>query len=87
MSQYQRNKRELLKEKCLAYLGGKKCAKCSVASLPIVCYDFHHKNGLKEALISERILRNAPWQELKKELDKCLVVCANCHRILTSRLV
>lgn len=84
MSQYKRNNNELLKEQCLEYLGGKICAVCGNSSLPICCYDFHHKKGAKEENISQMLQRKTVLdKELKDELDKCVVVDANCHRMIT----
>lgn len=75
---YQKIKNENIKEKCFAYLGGKICAKCKTLSLPFPCYEFHHIRGNKKENISAML--NKSWQEIKAELDKCVVVCANCHR-------
>jgi 5-methylcytosine-specific restriction endonuclease McrA len=87
-NQFQRNKYELLKESCLAYLGGKQCKVCSTDLLPICCYDFHHNKGAKEQEISKMMrTKKSLDNELKKELDKCAVVCANCHRQVTSKLI
>jgi len=85
-NQFQRNKRELLKEQCLEYLGGKKCAICDNISGMPCCYDFHHKIGAKGEEISKMISRKKKIDaELKAELDKCAVVCAMCHRKITTR--
>ncbi|MDP1614217.1 MAG: hypothetical protein Q8L68_00300 [Methylococcales bacterium] len=71
----------------MEYLGGKVCTVCGTQSLPICCYDFHHKIGTKEESISQMIQRKKILdQELKNELDKCAVVDANCHRMITARL-
>lgn len=87
-NQYRRNKNEVLKEQCLEYLGGKRCKICGVDYLPICCYDFHHHKGAKEIEISKLIQAKTNLDlELKKELDKCVVCCANCHRQMTSRLI
>ena len=87
-NQYQRNKYELLKEKCLVYLGGKRCKICGTDWLPICCYDFHHNKGAKEVEISKMIkIKNTLDDELKKELDKCVIICANCHRQITVRII
>jgi hypothetical protein len=84
-NQFQRNKRELLKDECLRYLGGKKCAVCGNNSEFPCCYDFHHKVGVKSEEISRMIARKTSLDtELKAELDKCAVVCANCHRQITT---
>ncbi len=81
MTQYKRNNRELIKEQCIEYLGGKNCKHCNNNYLPICCYDFHHNKGVKEEEISKMISRkNKLDDELKKELDKCIILCANCHR-------
>ena len=76
---FQKNKRKNIKEKCLIYLGGKICATCKVDSLPYPCYDFHHIKGNKKDNISKMIPQGISWETLKKELDKCIVLCKNCH--------
>ena len=44
--------------------------------------DFHHKEpNKKEIIISEAIWRWS-WNSIKKEIDKCSVLCSNCHRKL-----
>lgn len=88
VNNYKKNNNGLLKEQALEYLGGKVCAICGNRALPVCCYDFHHKNGNKEENISQMIQRkNKLDDELKKELDKCSIVCANCHRQITSGYV
>jgi hypothetical protein len=74
---YSRNKRELFKEKCLIYLGGKKCKRCGVNHLHIHAYDFHHVKGNKDTEISK--MANEKWSKVQSELDKCVVLCKNCH--------
>jgi len=84
---YSRNKRELLKEKCIRYLGRKVCSVCGVDYLPIVCYEFHHIRGDKSFNISEAIGRGLAWDIIKKELDKTKLVCSNCHALLRAKMV
>lgn len=45
--------------------------------------DFDHVNGNKVFAISKNPLRNI--ESIKREIEKCEVVCANCHRIRTFR--
>lgn len=78
--QFRKLKREQLKEKCLNYLGGKVCSRCGARHLSLSSYDFHHKQGDKEANISAMISRGLPFEDIQKELDKCKIMCANCHR-------
>lgn len=43
--------------------------------------DFHHKDiSKKEYNISIMIQRGHSLQKILKEIEKCIVVCSNCHR-------
>jgi hypothetical protein len=66
------------KLKAIEYLGGK-CNKCG-GEFPHYVYDFHHRDPTeKEKKTSQ--LRYGSWEKFKLELDKCDLLCANCHRI------
>lgn len=76
-----RKKQELLAE----YIGGIKCSKCGFTHTSFVPFDFHHINPKeKDASISDAI--NRSWNNLIKEVDKCILLCSNCHRIEHERL-
>lgn len=71
--------RERIKEMAIAYKGGV-CAACGLEYDP-VCFDFHHADHTqKEFTISHIAYKD--WDSIKPELDKCILVCANCHRII-----
>lgn len=56
---------------------GGKCVICGYNKNPsALC--FHHKDDNKEQKPSYIISRWA-WERAKKELDKCILVCLNCH--------
>ena len=43
----------------------------------------HHKNNKeKEFQIDSRKFANSKIEALKQELDKCMIVCSNCHKEL-----
>lgn len=67
-----------LKLKAIQYLGGK-CIKCNGEFLACV-YDFHHRDPKTKDYNVSQMLANS-WEEVKKELNKCELLCANCHRI------
>ena len=67
------------KLKAIEYLGGK-CAHCGIVSEHRGIYDFHHTDsGEKEA--DPGSLMHYSWERIQQELDKCILLCANCHRI------
>lgn len=67
-----------VKARCVEYLGGQ-CVDCGFQGHP-VAFDFDHVDPkTKEFKISGSYIFR--WSVLKKELDKCVVRCANCHRI------
>lgn len=67
----------------LAYLSSRSCADCGEND-PIVL-EFDHVRGKKRYLISSLIHEGYSLQTLMKEIEKCDVVCANCHRRRTAR--
>ncbi len=66
-----------VKKQCISYKGGK-CCKCGYNKCDDAL-DFHHLNpSVKEFGISQ--IRYRSFDSIKKELDKCILVCSNCHR-------
>lgn len=55
------------------------CADCGYNSHP-AALDFDH---LGEKLYAVSMMRSYSWQSIMREVAKCEVVCANCHRIRT----
>lgn len=56
------------------------CKVCG-KSWPPCAMDFHHAYGNKSSNVSKMTSRSV--DRLKKEIEKCELVCANCHRDLT----
>lgn len=61
---------------------GNKCVDCSLSypEQPYVIFDFHHLNPLEKDVDWSK-LRLKSDESIKKELDKCVILCSNCHRI------
>lgn len=73
-------RRDTLKEMAVSYKGGK-CEKCGYAKV-LAALEFHHiMPDHKDFGISKGGYIRA-WSKIKEELDKCILVCANCHREL-----
>lgn len=55
-----------------------KCINCSESRWWVL--DFHHRNpNDKEGSVS-RLVRDSSKKKTKKEIDKCDILCSNCHR-------
>lgn len=69
------------KLEAVKYKGGK-CSKCGYGE-HYAALQFHHTDpSTKTAKWTG--FRNRSWSEVKKELDLCEIVCANCHLIIHS---
>ena len=73
--------RDERKRRAVEYLGGQ-CVDCGLRTDIIAVYDFHHKDSDgKTSGIADFLKRKKPWKKLQEELDKCVLLCANRHRI------
>jgi hypothetical protein len=71
-------KRNILKFSLAQELGGR-CLRCGEDN-PLLL-DFHHKDSsTKEVSISRMLTYDTKYEETKKEAQKCVLLCANCHR-------
>lgn len=77
--QTQRDK-GILRAKVLKYLFAHPCIDCGESN-PIVLEFDHRDPKTKTAEISKLY----SWNKILKEIDKCDVVCANCHKKRTAK--
>lgn len=80
--EYIRNKQRETKQRrklqAIEYKGGR-CEHCGNKYHPAV-FEFHHKDPDIKIKDPSKMLTHS-WKALEKELDKCLLLCANCHRL------
>jgi hypothetical protein len=74
--------KRLNQEKLLGYLAEHPCVDCGEAD--VVCLEFDHVRGEKLKPISAMV-GTYEWETIKREVEKCEVRCANCHRRKTAR--
>ena len=56
-----------------------KCAKCGESRGYVL--DYHHLNPEeKETTIARMTSNRYNLEDIQKEIEKCIVLCANCHR-------
>lgn len=76
-------RRRRLKQLAVEYKGGK-CSKCGYDKC-VRALEFHHLDPeLKSFGLSAHGMTRA-WAVVKTELDKTILVCANCHRELEEK--
>tara|TARA_R110002110_G_scaffold31917_8_gene111649 strand:+ start:9 stop:473 length:465 start_codon:yes stop_codon:yes gene_type:complete len=86
-----KEKRNYLKRRLVEYKGGK-CEVCGY-NKSIRALEFHHSDPKKKKIniSTELFQKKSPneklYKRLKKETEKCLLVCRNCHAEIHQGLV
>jgi len=74
-------RREKLRIYIKSFLEKHPCSKCDEADTR--CLVFHHSDRKgKEKTISEMVKKVRSLENIQKEMDKCIVLCQNCHNRL-----
>lgn len=83
---YVNNVKKKISNFILHYKKGSKCLDCGFEGIkyPEVL-DFDHINDSKKFNISEFKRHTLGFNVVKKEIEKCEIVCSNCHRIRTAK--
>jgi hypothetical protein len=58
------------------------CSNCGYNEDPRAL-DFDHTDPETKIDNISRLIRHAPWAKVVAEMDKCTILCANCHRVKT----
>jgi hypothetical protein len=66
------------KRRCVEYKGGK-CERCGYNRCDW-SIDFHHRDPNEKDFGLGKQRRTRFDDKIKKELDKCMILCSNCHR-------
>lgn len=75
-SEYMNNRSVFLKLKAIDYKGGK-CIHCGYDKYYGAMH-FHHRDPTQKEMNWNR-MRSQGWNKIRQELDKCVLVCSNCH--------
>jgi hypothetical protein len=83
----QRDNRGKFRKYIQEYKSGKTCMDCS-HEFPYFILQFDHRPGEKKLFNISKVSAARTLDRLKAEIDKCDLVCANCHAMRTwQRLV
>src|SRR5208337_2844295 len=69
--------------KLLSYLAEHPCIDCGETD--VVVLDFDHVRGEKLGDVATMVCQKFSWETISKEIEKCVVRCANDHRRKTAR--
>ena len=56
-----------------------KCEICGFSH--VACLDFHHVNSDDKEIEVSTLVASGNKKRILKEIEKCIVLCSNCHRI------
>ena len=86
MSNNQKRKR-ILKQKNKKYIDKIKSKGCIICGeKELCCLEFHHIDPTNK-IDSVVNMLNKEHELLKKEVNKCVVLCANCHRKVHANII
>ena len=71
-------RRSKVKVMSVEYMGGR-CELCGYSKY-IGALEFHHLNPDEKEFNISHDGKTRSWEKIKVELDKCMLLCANCHR-------
>lgn len=76
--------RQRTKQRLVDYKGGK-CERCGYDRC-LAALEFHHTDPTqKDFGVSGSTVAN--FERMKTEVDKCILVCSNCHREIHQELI
>ncbi len=78
-------KRKKLKENAVIYKGGA-CCICGYNKY-FGALEFHHLDPSEKDFSISTSGTTRSWERIKSELNKCICVCANCHREIHAGLI
>lgn len=71
-------RRRKLKQMAVDYKGGK-CKRCGYHKC-LAALEFHHEDPSQKDFAISMSGQTRSWERIQKELDKCILVCSNCHK-------
>lgn len=81
-NQYHTDRVKNVKIRMIEYKGGE-CERCHIrlSDSHYSIFDFHHLDPETKDPNFDRI-KYQKWERIQFEIDKCVVVCSNCHRLI-----
>jgi len=77
--------RRRTKRRSIEYLGNE-CTECGYSRCD-AALEFHHTDPSQKDFSISNAGNTRSWQRVREELDKCILLCANCHRELHAEII
>jgi hypothetical protein len=77
--------RRELKQKAVNYKGGA-CESCGY-NRNLNSLSFHHRDPTQKDFGISRLITRLSWCQIEEEIDKCALLCLNCHSDVHSGLI
>ena len=77
-----RKRKNIIKKRVWEYLKLHPCVDCGESDIRVL--DFDHVRGHKRANVQRLVNSYYCWKTVEIEIQKCDVICANCHRRKTA---
>lgn len=74
---YVDKRRKAVKQKAVEYKGGK-CEICGYNKCSDALH-FHHSDPTEKDFAISKNGHSRSWERVRNEIDKCILICANCH--------
>lgn len=74
---YKKKRARAIKTAMVEVMGGR-CSRCE-GKFPLAVYDFHHLHSKIDS--PGNLMNVASVRRISQELEKCILLCANCHRV------
>ena len=81
--EYVKSVRKRLEER-IVYVMGEKCCICNYDKT-LLALELHHIDK-KEKEFTVSVNANKNWATVRKEIEKCTLVCSNCHREIEAEI-
>ena len=75
-------RRKDIQTQLLSYLEQHPCKTCGNSDIRVLEFD-HRDRSTKDGSVSNFLTEGYGWSKIQREIEKCDVLCANCHRIKT----
>ena len=75
--------RRELQARLIEYMRDKSCIRCGEADIRVLEFD-HIDPTTKRLSIARALTYGKPWEYISEEMQKCQILCANCHKKRTA---